>query len=145
MKKKKKEDEISVKAKCLSRLEQWQKWGVVIDYDDVSALGKHLNSYTMTWFMRTRKGKRDIVAWFKVGKVLWSYFIEVKTLTGVQKPEQIEYEKKWIGLENVIYELVSIPGQIDETLDRLTGRTAKLLKEGERHMFPGIRLKVKRK
>ncbi len=150
-----KKPEDSVKKKCLAALEQWRgKWcasepgGLVIDYDDVSALGKHFNMFTGTWTMNTKKGKRDIIAWFRVGDVLWTYLIEVKAAQGVQSPEQIAYEQRWKGLKGVVYEVVYHQDQITATLDRLTGRTAKLLSEGEEHMFPtkrrGIFLKVRR-
>lgn len=142
-----KKPEDSVKAKCLSALDQWQRWGVVIDYDDVSGLGRKMLP-NGRWIMNTKKGKRDLIAWFKVGKVLWSYLIEVKAPGQVQKPEQLEYEAKWKGLENVIYEVVEHYNQIDLTLDRLTGRTARLLQEAGEHMYPvkkGIFLKVRKR
>jgi len=142
-----KKPEETVKAKCLSALDQWQRWGVVIDYDDVSGLGKKMLP-NGRWIIHTKKGKRDLVAWFKVGKVLWSYLIECKAPGQVQKPEQIVYESKWQGLDNVIYQVVEDYKVIHLTLDRLTGRTKTLLDEGEEHMFPtkrrGIFLKVRR-
>jgi hypothetical protein len=129
-----KKPEDTVKFKCLARLEQWMSWGYVIDYDDVSGLGKHLNLWTGRWTMHTKKGKRDLIAWFRIGKTLWTYLIECKSETGHQSPAQIKYEGRWKGLRNVIYEVVSHPSQIDLTLDHWTGRTEKLLDEGTRHM-----------
>lgn len=144
----KKPEEI-VKFKCLACLERWESWGVVVDYDDVSGLGRKMNMFTGRWIMNTRKGKRDIVAWFRVGDVLWTYLIEVKSAMGVQSPAQILYEGKWKGLKNVIYQVVDNYRQIDETLDRITKRTEILLQEMEDHMYPpkkkGIMLKVRRK
>ena len=117
-----KKPEESVKFKCLAALEQWMSWGYVIDYDDVSGLGKHMNLFTGRWTMRTQLGKRDLIAWFRVGRVLWTYLIECKAPGKLQsqRPEQIEYEKKWVGLDNVIYEVVDNYKQIHFTLDRLT-------------------------
>ena len=76
------------------------------------------------------------------------YLIEVKSEFGTQRPEQIEYEKRWSGLKGVVYEVVYSPDQIHATLDRLTGRTATLLQEAELHMYPvkkGLMLKVRRR
>jgi hypothetical protein len=154
-----KKPEDLIKKKCLARLETWMtKWcnsesrGVVIDYDDVSAQGKHFDIYSGRWVMnvkQTQKGKRDIIAFFGVGKTLWVYLIECKSEFGIQRPEQITYEKKFKEFTNVVYELVYDPVQIDRTLDRLTGRTAKLLAGVDEFMFPtkkkGIFLKVRRK
>ena len=139
-----KKPEETVKSKCLAALDQWQRWGVVIDFDDVSGLGKKMlpNGY---WIMHTKKGKRDLVAWFRVQRTLWTYLIECKAPGQVQKPEQIEYEKKWQGLENVIYQVVEDYKMIHQTLDRLTGRTNRLLQEGERHMFPKKGIMIKRR
>lgn len=128
--------EETVKFKCIAALETWMSWGVVIDYDDVSGLGKHMNMFTGRWTMHTQKGKRDLIAWFRVGDQLWTYLIECKSEVGVQSPAQVEYEAKWKGLKNVIYEVVTSRSQVDATLDRLTGRTARLLQEAGEHMFP---------
>lgn len=140
-----KKEEDSVKKKCLAALIQWQSWGIVIDYDDVSGLGKHFNLFTGNWTMNTKKGKRDLIAWFVVGDVLWTYLIECKAEGGIQKPAQIEYEKKWAGLKNVIYEVVFHYNQIHSTLDRMTGRTKKLLDEGETHMLGGAKRVIEAK
>jgi len=148
----KRSPEDEVKFRCLAMLESWstvwcatEKHGVVLDYDDVSALGKHFNMYTGTWTMHTKKGKRDIIAWFRVGDVLWTYLIECKSALGVQSPAQIAYEAKWKGLKGVVYEVVSNANQISATLDRLTGRTDRLLAEAEAHMFPRKGIWIKRK
>lgn len=146
--------EDTIKKKCLGALQMWQgKWctsepgGLVIDYDDVSALGKHFNMFTGQYTMNTKKGKRDIIAWFRVGNTLWTYLIECKSEFGTQRPEQIEYERKWQGLKGVVYEVVYSPDQIHATLDRLTGRTSRLLQEAGEWMEPkkrkGIWLKKK--
>lgn len=144
----KKKPEDKVKSKCIMTLKVWLSWGYVIDWDDVSNLGRKMNPYTGCWVMNTEKGKRDLVAWFKVGKVLWTYFIECKEPDGgFWSEDQQRYAKKFEGLSNVIYEVVSNPNQIDITLNRLTGRTEKILEECDKIMMPqkGIRLKVKRR
>src|ERR1039457_7158445 len=93
------EDE--VKILCLGRLAQWQSWGVVVDYDDVSNLGRNMNLYTGRWFMHSKAGKRDIVAWFKVDRILWTYLIEVKAPDGgIWAKDQQQYALKFEGLDN---------------------------------------------
>jgi hypothetical protein len=127
------EDE--VKSHCLIRLEQWKSWGVVIDYDDVSNLGRNMNLYTGRWFMHTKEGKRDLIVWFKVQRILWTYLIECKAPDGgTWTPKQQEYAKKFEGLDNCIYEVVSRFEQIDHTLDRISRRTELLLLDGSIHM-----------
>lgn len=127
--------ENEVKAKCLIRLEQWKSWGIVIDYDDVSNLGRNMNLYTSRWFMHTKEGKRDVIAWFKVQKILWTYLIENKAPDGgVWSPKQQEYANKFEGLDNCIYEVVSHHQQIDETLDRITRRTEIQMQDASIHM-----------
>lgn len=143
-----KKPEESVKEKCLKCLDRWESWGYVIDFDDVSGLGKHMNMYTGRWTMATKKGKRDLIAWFRVGDILWTYLIECKSKVGVQSPAQIVYEAKWKGLNNVIYQVVDHYKHIDETLDRMTGRSKLLFQEMDIHMSGkkrGIMLKVKRR
>lgn len=120
--------EEEVKKECLNRLDQWQRWGIVVDYDDVSRLG--VTSHRGRWIMRTKAGKRDVVAHFKVANVLWVYLIECKEPSGgVWSDDQQEYAQKFEGLENCIYEVVTNAKQIDATLDRITNRTELLLKE----------------
>lgn len=118
--------ESPVRKACLKRLEQWMSWGVVIDYDDVSALGK--SCHRGRWTMRTVKGKRDIIAIFKVKDIAWVYLIEVKEPRGgVWSDDQQVYAKRFCWLNNVVYEVVSSPDQIDNTLEEITGRHKELL------------------
>ncbi len=122
--------EEEVKKKCLKRLSQWQSWGVVVDVDDVSDLGRR--SIRGHWVMTTEKGKRDIIVLFKVQSFLWAYLIECKAPDGgTWNEHQQNYAKKFEGLENCIYEVVSDPKQIDITLDRITNRTELLLQEAD--------------
>lgn len=129
--------ENEVKLKCLSRLEQWLQWGVVVDYDDVSNLGRHMSLRTGHFFMNTKVGKRDVIVHFKVKRALWVYLIECKAPDGgVWSKDQQAYAQKYEGLDNVLYEVVSNASQIDITLDKITERTKALLDEGDRHLFP---------
>ena len=124
-----------VKAKCLERLDQWKRWGIVLDYDDVSNLGRHMNLYTGRWFMHTKEGKRDLIAWFKVQRILWTYLIECKAPDGGHWDiKQQEYAKRFEGLDNCIYEVVSHDEQIDATLDRVTRRTELEFQSMDIHM-----------
>lgn len=125
---KNKKPEYKVKSLCLKRLEQWQSWGYVIDFDDLSALGK--SCHRGRWVMHTKKGKRDIMAIIQQMDKAWVYLIEVKEPGGgTWSKEQQDYAKKFCYLNNVVYQVVSNPQQIDETLEEITGRSAKLLAE----------------
>lgn len=120
--------EHKIKEKCLKFLEMWKERGVVIDYDDVSSLGRYFNPYSGVYVMKTKKGKRDLIAWIRVGKSCLTYLIEVKSDVGVQKKEQKDYESKFLGLDGVIYEVVSNPSQVNITVERLSGYGEELLK-----------------
>ena len=124
-----------VKKKCIQRLSQWESDGIVVDVDDVSNLGR--GSHRGRFFMNTKAGKRDIIAWFKVGSVLWTYLVVCKAPDGGKwSDKQKEYAKKFEGLDNCIYEVVSDDKQIDRTLERITNRSELLLKEIDRIMMP---------
>ena len=124
-----------VKKECINRLDQWLRWGIVVDYDDVSGLGKHMNMFTGRWTMHTKEGKRDLIVWFKVGKMLWTYLIECKAPDGGHWDiKQQEFAKKFEGLENVIYEVIKNADQIDATLDRISKRTDDLFNDIDLHM-----------
>ena len=129
--------ENEVKSQCLERLKQWQSWGIVVDYDDVSNLGRVMTPNG--WVMHTKQGKRDIIAIFKVKDKAWVYLIECKAPDGGNwSEEQQLYAKKFAFLNNVVYEVVSDPQQIDKTLEEITERTKTLLDEGGQHMFPEV-------
>lgn len=79
--------------------------------------------------MRTEKGKRDIIALFAVKDVIWVYLIEVKAPKNWKwSEEQQIYAKRFAYQNNVIYEVVNNPAQIDKTLEDITKRTDDILK-----------------
>lgn len=123
---KNKQPEKEVQDKCIDRLDYWKSVGVVIDYDDVSNLGR---KQTRTGFvMNTKKGKRDIIAFLKVKETAWLYLIECKAPTGgVWAEDQQEYAAKFDSLLNVFYEVVSDAKQIDKTIERITGYAQSIL------------------
>ena len=115
-----------VKKACLNRLAVWKGLGFVVDYDDVSALGKRC--IRGRWRMDTEVGKRDIIAIIKVKNIVHVYLIETKAPKGGHWPkEQQDYAKKFAWLDNVIYEVVKDANQIDTTIGELTGYTPEKL------------------
>lgn len=118
--------ETPVRKACIKRLEQWKSWGVVVDIDDVFDLGKRV--HRGRWTMKTEKGKRDIIAIFKVKNIAWVYLVECKAPTeGNWSKEQQSYSQRFAWLDNVVYEVINDPSQIDITLERITGRSENLL------------------
>jgi hypothetical protein len=125
------EDDI-VRPSCLKRLEYWKSVGVVIDFDDVHDLGKKCHRGRFT--MRTKPGKRDIIAFFKVNGILWVYLIECKSPNGRWEDTQKAYAAKFFGLNNVIYEVVRDPKQIDKTIELASRFYKNSLEEADKLM-----------
>jgi hypothetical protein len=118
--------ETAVRLGCLNKLDWWRRLGYVVDFDDVSALGKR--QIRGRWVMKTEKGKRDIIALIKVKNICWVYLIECKAPAGGNwNKEQQEYAQKFAWLDNVIYEVVTNPSQVDTTIAELTGHTPEKL------------------
>lgn len=121
-----KKPEDQVKSSCIARLKFWQLKGVVIDFDDVSNLGRKQTRFG--YVMHTKKGKRDIIILLKVNTTLWCYLVECKAPTGgVWKQDQQDYSKKFYGLTNCIYEVVSNPKQVDVTIEKITNYSQTIL------------------
>ena len=111
--------ELKVQTACKTRLDIWQSKGVVIDYLDISGLGK--KCIRGVWVMHTRKGRPDLFAMYTHQDTCYNYLIECKEPGGGRwEEEQIAYSKEFDGLYNVIYELVTHPNQIDKTIERIT-------------------------
>lgn len=123
--------ESEVSKKVQSRLIQWEKWGYVIFHDRYNA-GKIPIGYR--WVQLCTAGHPDRMAFLRVKDVCWIYLIEVKDDEGKQSPKQIEFENKFDGLSNVIYEIVRDPKQIDRTMELITNRTELLLQHADDHM-----------
>ena len=124
-----KESEISKKVQ--GRLDQWEKWGVVLFHDRYNA-GMVQMGYR--WIKLCKSGHPDRIAYLNIRNTCWLYLIEVKDEDGKQSPKQVEFEEIFQGLDNVIYELVRDHKQIDITLDRISHRTELLLQDGSIHM-----------
>lgn len=111
--------ELLIQTACKHRLDYWQSQGVVIDHLDISELGK--KAFRGHWIMRNKKGRNDLLAYVKVKDTLWLYLMEIKSKTATQSKEQEEYQEKFKGVNNVVYQVVRHPNEVDKTIDGLTG------------------------
>lgn len=117
--------ELVVQDSCCHRLDYWKSLGIVLDYLNISDLGK--KCFRGVWIMSNRskvKGRNDLLAYIKHNNRLSLYIIECKEPKGgVWDEDQKNYARLFDGLENVIYEVVTSPKQIDVTIDRITNYT----------------------
>ncbi len=111
--------ERKVQTACKHKLDYWQAQGVVIHYDDLSDAGR--KCIRGNWIMQTKKGRPDLIAYFKHQGICWVYLIEVKAPDGGNwsKDQQV-YASKFSNLSNVIYEVVRDSSQIHLTIERIT-------------------------
>lgn len=118
--------EQKVQSACEKRLDIWELKKVVIHYDDLSNAGrKFVRGY---WIMNTKEGRPDLVAYLKHKNQCWIYLIEVKRPDGgVWSEVQKVYANKFSGLDNVVYEVVTHPRQIDATIERITNHYQDIL------------------
>lgn len=111
--------EKEVQELCKDRLDVWLSKGVVIDYLDISSLGK--KQIRGRWIMHNKKGRNDLLAYIGYNTTLFVYFIECKSSKGGNwEDEQKDYSRKFSTFYNSIYEIVSNPNQIDITLEIIT-------------------------
>lgn len=60
-------------------------------------------------------GTSDVIAFVPVDKTMWVMFFEVKRPDGGrQSPEQLEFESKFKGYDNVIYSVITDAKQIKQ-------------------------------
>ena len=123
------ESEISKKVQ--GRLDQWEKWGIVLFHDRYNA--GHIN-LGYRWVKLCKTGHPDRIAYLNIDNTCWIYLIEVKDEDGKQSPKQVEFEEIFQGMKNVVYELVRSPKQIDITLERISRRCDKLFIDADVHM-----------
>lgn len=121
--------EDKVKAQCLERIKHWQELGYVLDYDDVSNLGRKFSPYTGEWVMNSQEGKRDLIVFLKYNELVWVILFEVKSETGTQSLEQKMYHAKFIGLKNVVYKVINTHKEVDRVFEKITGHYDKLVNQ----------------
>lgn len=111
---------------CKSRLELWQLNKVVIHFDRHNSGKINVNG---RWIQMAKSGTPDLIAYIKYKDMCYIYFIECKRPEGgLISGHQIEFLKKFKDLNNVIYEIVTSPKQIDITIEKLTGHYTEVLK-----------------
>lgn len=108
----------SVKA----RLSAWQSEGVVLHFDRINSGKMQING---RWVQLASAGTSDLIAYIKTkdnryALICWVYFIEVKVKGGKQRDSQKQFEQKFLGIYNVVYQLVTHPDMVDETIERIT-------------------------
>ena len=110
--------EAKILSQCLSALGRWKDKGIVTHYErrQVRTFGDGRN------IKLAEEGTSDIEAYINVNGLLWLYWIEVKR-EGIDtaRPSQYKFFSKWMGLSNVICEIVDDYRMIDKTIEKLTG------------------------
>lgn len=113
----------------------WEMKGVVVFHDRYNA-GKIKVGYN--WLQLCKDGHCDRIAFIKHENICWLYLIEVKREGGKQTKTRMnkngkeiegqdDWEKRFTGLTNVVYEVVDSPSQVDRTIEQITGHNQKIL------------------
>lgn len=106
-----------VLTKCKDLLKKLEIMGWVKHWDRLS-VGLHMN---MQGYMQKhgRVGSPDLIAFVPVDNIMHTIFFEVKRGdgTGKQSLEQQEFENKFLGFHNVIYQIVTDHKQIKLTVE----------------------------
>lgn len=93
------------------------------------------------YFQRQGKaGTSDLIAFVPVDKTMWVMFFEVKRPSGgFQSKEQKEFEMKFLGFINVIYQLITDASQIKKTIEQARMTSLNYGKIGEWELPESIR------
>lgn len=123
--------EAEISKQVANILDQWESWGVVIWHDRYNSGAMPIGN---RWIRMCKSGTADRIAFVNVNNTCWIYLIECKDEGKEQSPKQLEFESKFEQMTNVIYEVVYNVKQINDTLERITKRSNKLLDEAVRFM-----------
>lgn len=99
-----------VLSKCKDMLKSLETMGWIIHWDRIS-VGLHMN---MQGYLQKhgRNGSPDLMAFVKCDEICHILLLEVKSETGKQSEVQKDFENKFLGLQNVIYALITDASQI---------------------------------
>lgn len=104
--------------KCKLKLDYWQSQKVCIWWDRLNS-GKM--QFEGRWTQLCKPGTPDLVAYIAVNAICYVIFFECKRdLKSKQSALQKEFENKFEHYLNVIYLVVTNPGQVDEAIERIT-------------------------
>lgn len=105
-----------VLSQCKDMLKRLEIMGWVKHWERMSVgMSMNMQGYRQ---MTGRVGSADLWAFVPVDEILHIMFFEVKREDGgIQSPAQIEFEHKFIGFHNVIYQIITDPKQIKVTVD----------------------------
>lgn len=109
---------------CQKRLLNWQSRGVVIWFDRNNSGGL---SYGGKYIRLHKPGTPDLTAYIHHKGFCWVYFIETKIPGGKQSEHQLAFMLKFKNLDNIEYQIVTNPEQVDITIEKITGYTDKCL------------------
>jgi hypothetical protein len=125
------EKESDISKDVWNRLDQWERWGIVLWHDRYNSGNMPIGN---RWVKMCKAGTPDRIAFVDVQGTCWIYMIECKAEGKFQSPKQLEFESKFEGMKNVIYEVVYDAKHIDSTLERISQRGELLLKEADKIM-----------
>lgn len=106
----------AVLTKCKDMLKRLEMMGWV-RYWNRMEVGIH---YNMQGFLQKhgRKGDPDLITFVPVDNIMWTMFFEVKRPDGgIQSQSQQDFENKFLGFHNVIYEIITDAKQIKLTIE----------------------------
>lgn len=104
-----------VLSKCKDMLKRLEIMGWVRHWDRTS-VGLHMN---MQGYMQRhgRNGTPDLQAFVPVDETMWVMFFEVKRPDGgMQSDAQKEFENKFVGFHNIIYQIITDAKQIKDSV-----------------------------
>lgn len=102
-----------------NRLDWWQYLKVVRLHERLNSGKLQING---RWVQLSQAGTPDRVAYIDVKGKCWIYWIECKAESGGNwHDSQRVFASKFSGLDNVVYEVVSDPKQVDKTIEQITG------------------------
>lgn len=113
----------------MERLYMWQMNKVVIHFDRNNS-GKIGSG--KSWIRLHKAGTPDITAYIRYKNICAIYFIECKAShIKLEQPigEQLKFMLKFKNIENVWYDLVNDPAQVDNRIESITNYTKNVFKE----------------
>ena len=111
----------------LIRLQMWEMKGVVIHADRYNAGFLHYGGKYGLHIKMAKAGTPDITAYIKHKNICAICFFECKSSIGCQSDNQIKFMMKFKDLNNVYYDIVKDPAQIDERIESITGYSQSVL------------------
>lgn len=110
--------EAQILLECKNKLDWYEKMGQVLYYDRVQSGTLNFNG---RYVKMGRSGMSDLVAYLNKDNTIWVCFLEVKASNKSRIQEsQLIFKKKWEGIKNVTYHIVTDCHQIDTIVEDIT-------------------------